>query len=100
MGPLFLGAEGMAVNHTDVVILDVLQSSRQPLTIEEIVDRIPLLGWNQVFLAVDSMSRKGLIILKRRAYSFLVSCPTHDTTKPEDSMRSLSPPRNEGSASP
>ena len=81
MGPLFLGAEGMAVNHTDVVILDVLQSSRQPLTIEEIVDRIPLLGWNQVFLAVDSMSRKGLIILERRAYSFLVSCPTHDTTK-------------------
>jgi len=84
-------------NHTEgaileAVILDILQISSQPLTIEEIVARLPFLGWNQIFLAVDSMNRKGLIILKRQAYSFIVSCPTHDTTKLEDSIRSLSPP--------
>ena len=66
----------MAVNHTEVLILDVLQSSPQPLPIEEIVDRLPYLGWNQVFLAVDSLSRKGLINLKRRAYDYIVSGPT------------------------
>jgi len=66
----------MAVNQTEVLILDVLQSSPQPLPIEEIVGRLPYLGWNQVFLAVDSLSRKGLINLKRRAYDYIVSGPT------------------------
>jgi hypothetical protein len=65
----------MAVNHTEVLILDVLQSGPQPMPIEEIVGRLPDLGWNQVFLAVDSLSRKGLIILKRQAYSYIVSGP-------------------------
>jgi hypothetical protein len=65
----------MAINHTEVLILDVLQSSRRPLPIEEIVGRLPDLGWNQVFLAVDSLSRKGLINLKRQAYSYVVSGP-------------------------
>ena len=66
----------MAVNHNEVLILDVLQSSPQPLPMEEIVGRLPCLSWNQVFLAVDSLSRKGLINLKRRAFSYLVSAPT------------------------
>ncbi len=66
----------MAVNHTEVLILDVLQSSPQPLPIEEIVGRLPCLSWNQVFLAVDSLSRKGLINLKRRAFSYIVTGPT------------------------
>ena len=71
----------MAVNHTEVLILDLLQSSPQPLPIEEIVGRLPSLGWNQVFLAVDSLSRKGLINLKRRAYSYIVSGPAYDLDK-------------------
>ena len=66
----------MAVNHTEVLVLDVLQSSSQPLRIEEIVGRLPCLSWNQVFLAVDSLSRKGLITLQRQAFGYLVSCPT------------------------
>ena len=66
----------MAVNHTEVLILDVLQASPQPLPIEEIVGMLPCLSWNQVFLAVDSLSRKGLINLKRRAFSYIVSGPT------------------------
>ena len=68
----------MAVNHMDVVILEVLQSSPLPLTIEEIVGRLPHLGWNQVFLAVDSLSRRGLIILQRQDFNFIASCPTYD----------------------
>ena len=71
----------MAVNHTEVLILDLLQSSPQPLPIEEIVGRLPYLGSNQVFLAVDSLSRKGLINLKRRACSYIVSGPAYDLDK-------------------
>ena len=67
----------MSVLLTDVFILDVLKSSPQPLTIEEIVGRLPRLGWNQIFLAVDSLSRKGLIILKRRGYDYI--CEFHST---------------------
>jgi imidazoleglycerol phosphate synthase glutamine amidotransferase subunit HisH len=61
----------MSVHHTDVLILDVLKSSPQPLTIEEIVGRLPHLGWNQIFLAVDSLSRKGLITLKRQENHYI-----------------------------
>ncbi len=61
----------MGVHHTDVFILDVLKSSPQPLTIEEIVGRLPRLDWNQIFLAVDSLSRKGLIILTRQGYDYI-----------------------------
>jgi hypothetical protein len=82
-GALFLEEDDMTVNHTEVLILDVLQSSPQPLPIEEIVGRLPGLGWNQVFLAVDSLSRKGLIILKRHAYSYIVSGPACDVDKSE-----------------
>jgi hypothetical protein len=67
----------MAVHHTDVVILDVLKSSPQPLSIEEIVGRLPCLGWNQIFLAVDSLSRKGLITLRRQGHDYI--CGFHPT---------------------
>ena len=67
----------MAVHHADVLILDVLQSSPQPLTIEEIIGKLHSLGWNQIFLAVDSLSRKGLIRLKRRGYDYI--CEFHST---------------------
>jgi hypothetical protein len=61
----------MAVHHTDVLILDVLKSSPQPLTVEEIVGRLPRLGWNQIFLAVDSLSRKGVIFLERQGCDYI-----------------------------
>jgi len=61
----------MAVHHTDVLILDVLKSSPQSLSIEEIVGRLPRLGWNQIFLAVDSLSRQGLITLRRQGCDYI-----------------------------
>jgi hypothetical protein len=79
--------DDMAVTHTEVLVLDVLQSSPQPLPIEEIVGRLPCLSWNQVFLAVDSLSRKGLIILKRRAYDYTVSGPNYDLDRDHWSER-------------
>jgi len=66
----------MAVTHTETTILEVLQSNPQPVTIEELVGRLPHLSWNSVFLAVDALSRKGLIILKRGASGYIMSCLT------------------------
>jgi predicted Zn-ribbon and HTH transcriptional regulator len=54
------------------LVLHLLESSSTPLTLAEVTERLEL-SWNQVFLAVDSLSRRGGIILKRRGYEYEVS---------------------------
>ena len=53
-------------------VLHLLESSSTPFTLDEVTERLEL-SWNQVFLAVDSLSRLGDIILKRRGYEYEVS---------------------------
>jgi predicted transcriptional regulator len=53
-------------------VLHLLESSSTPFTLDEVTERLEL-SWNQVFLAVDSLSRRGGIILKRRGYEYEVS---------------------------
>ena len=48
------------------------QQPPTPFTLDEVTERLEL-SWNQVFLAVDSLSRRGDIILKRRGYEYEVS---------------------------
>ncbi len=57
---------------SEKLILDVLRSSVVPLSFEEIIARLPDLSWNQVFLSVDAMSRRGEIILRRQGYEYEV----------------------------
>jgi hypothetical protein len=57
------------------LILRLLESTSTPLTLEEVTERLPQLSWNQVFLAVDSLSRRGGITLKKRGYEYEVSAP-------------------------
>jgi hypothetical protein len=54
----------------DDLILRVLRSTASPLTCDEINARIPELTWNQVFLSVDGMSRRGEVILNRRGSKY------------------------------
>ncbi|MBI3808153.1 MAG: hypothetical protein HY281_11695 [Nitrospirae bacterium] len=58
-------------NHEDLV-LDVL-SRADSLTIEQLVERIPELSWSELFETIDTMSRKGAIILRRRGFDYEVS---------------------------
>ena len=53
-------------------VLHLLESSSTPFTLDEVTERLEL-SWNQVFLAVDSLSRRGDLILKRRGYEYEVS---------------------------
>jgi predicted ArsR family transcriptional regulator len=53
-------------------VLHLLESSSTPFTLDEVTERLEL-SWNQVFLAVDSLSRRGDIILQRRGYEYEVS---------------------------
>jgi len=59
-----------ALQRADRLVLDVIQSRVVPLTFAEIIDKIPELSWNQVFLAVDALSRRGEIILSRRGFEY------------------------------
>jgi len=57
------------------LVLHLLESSSTPLTLEEVTERLPQLSWNQVFLAIDVLSRRGGITLKKRGYEYEVSAP-------------------------
>jgi hypothetical protein len=50
-------------------IMDLLRSSGK-LTVEEIVEQIPDLGWSQLFLAMDVLSRTGDVILWREGFTY------------------------------
>lgn len=45
-----------------VLILSLLNSV-ETLTMEQAVERLPELSWDDVFRAVDALSRRGTIIL-------------------------------------
>jgi hypothetical protein len=53
----------------DAMVLNVLQAQRS-IRLEEIVRRLPQLSWNQIFQSVDSLSRRGDIILMRRGFDY------------------------------
>lgn len=61
----------------ETLILDVLQSTREPLTMDEILARLPELKWGEVFLTVDALSRRGDILLRRKGFDYELRCGSH-----------------------
>jgi hypothetical protein len=43
------------------------------LTLDDLVERLPQLTWNQVFRAVDGLTRIGAIIVRRNRFQYEVS---------------------------
>lgn len=62
-------------NKAEDLILLAVGSSKEALSMEEILARVPELSWGQAFFAIDAMSRRGGIILRRRGFSYEVSPP-------------------------
>jgi predicted DNA-binding transcriptional regulator len=58
----------------EAMVLNVLQDQRS-IRLEEIVRRLPQLSWNQVFQSVDSLSRRGDIILMQRGFDYEIERP-------------------------
>ena len=50
---------------SETLIFDILKSSAEPLTFEEIIEKVPELSWNQVFLTVQALCRSGQIVLRQ-----------------------------------
>jgi hypothetical protein len=55
------------------LVLGVLRSSGS-LTIEQATAKLPELSWNELFHAVDALSRRGMIILRRRGFEYELRC--------------------------
>lgn len=51
------------------LILTVLHET-DVITLDRLVAQLPELTWNQVFQAVDALSRRGVILLRRRGYQY------------------------------
>jgi hypothetical protein len=50
-------------------ILDRLRDD-QRFTVEEIIRQVPELSWAQLFLAVDVLSRRGDVELRRQGFTY------------------------------
>ncbi|MER3422549.1 MAG: hypothetical protein C4293_04250 [Nitrospiraceae bacterium] len=59
--------------HEDV-ILRLLQSSGA-LTLDQVIDQLPELSWSEVLQAVDALSRRGTIVLRRRRFEYELAYP-------------------------
>lgn len=64
-------------SRSETVILDVLQSNREPLTMDEILALLPELKWSEVFLTIDSLSRRGDILIRRKGFDYELRCGSH-----------------------
>ncbi len=61
-------------SRSEALILDALQGG-DPILLEHITERIPELGWNELFQTVDTLSRRGDLILQRRGFAYYLSLP-------------------------
>jgi hypothetical protein len=58
----------------EAMVLDLLRSEKC-LKLEQVVTLLPELSWNQVFQCVDSLSRRGEILLLRRGFDYEIASP-------------------------
>ena len=61
-------------SRSEALILDTLQGG-DPILLEHITERIPELGWNELFQAVDTLSLRGDLVLQRRGFAYYLSLP-------------------------
>jgi hypothetical protein len=51
------------------LVLSAVQSCRK-LSLNQAVTALPQLSWSELFHAVDSLSRRGAIVLKRHGFDY------------------------------
>jgi hypothetical protein len=51
------------------LVLNILKE-QDAMPLESVVSSLPELSWNQVFTAIDELSRRGEIALRRRGFNY------------------------------
>lgn len=64
------------------IVLERFQMERS-FTVEELLDELPELSWSQVFLAIDLLSRRGDIELRREGFTYTARTTTRPLTGTE-----------------
>lgn len=59
-------------SNNEALILDLLQRTGC-LTIEQVAAALPELTWCELFHLIDDLSRRGVILLRRRGFEYEVS---------------------------
>jgi hypothetical protein len=67
------GFEATMVYKTNESLVLELLAGDVVLTVVELVLRLPSLSWNSVFDAVDGLSRRGAIVLRRKGFQYEIS---------------------------
>jgi hypothetical protein len=62
-------------SRSEALILDALRGE-DPILLEQITVRIPELSWNELFQAVDTLSRRGDLVLRRSGFAYYLSLPS------------------------
>jgi len=62
------------ISRSEHLVLRALHDA-DVLSMETLVERLPELTWNEVFHAVDRLSRHGDIELRRRGFGYDLSLP-------------------------
>ncbi len=58
-----------AYSDPETLVLSAVRSC-QRLSLDQAVTVLPQLSWSQLFHAVDSLSRRGVIVLKRQGFDY------------------------------
>jgi len=61
-------------SRSETLVTKALQGL-EPIPMEQITARIPELSWNEVFHVVDSLSRRGDLVLRREGFTYYLSLP-------------------------
>lgn len=61
-------------SRSEDLVLQALQIN-EAVSLEQITERVPDLSWNDLFHAVDRLSRRGDLVLQRRGFAYYVSLP-------------------------
>ena len=66
------------LTHEEQLVVDALDSA-ELLSLEALIERLPELSWSQLFHAVDALSRRGAIELRRHGFQYQLA----SLTRPE-----------------
>jgi hypothetical protein len=58
-----------------MVLIALLSASASTMTMDELMIRLSQFTWPEVFCALDMMSRRGTILMRRRGFEYELSVP-------------------------
>jgi hypothetical protein len=68
--------EGMPMTsmteESEALVMEHLQTAHTVM-LDQMVEEMPALSWNQIFQTVDALSRRGVISLRRRGFNYELS---------------------------